>query len=147
MFRILIDGDLILEAVMNRTEFTADVSKLLEIVDPSIQLYLTNVGLHKIYAYAACLKNRQMADTVVDWLVGKIKICIVDQSIMHTARLSPLKDFESAVEVVCLQHYQLDAIITNQPEDFRGVVNRFYIWSFRDLWLRVTLETQLQVSF
>jgi hypothetical protein len=66
---------------------------------------------------------------------------------MHTARLSPLKDFESAVEVVCLQHYQLDAIITNQPEDFRGVVNRFYIWSFRDLWLRVTLETQLQVSF
>jgi hypothetical protein len=48
---------------------------------------------------------------------------------------------------VCLQHYQLDAIITNQPEDFRGVVNRFYIWSFRDLWLRVTLETQLQVSF
>jgi hypothetical protein len=71
VFRILIDGDLILEAVMNRTEFTADVSKLLEIVDPSIQLYLTNVGLHKIYAYAACLKNRQMADTVVDWLIGR----------------------------------------------------------------------------
>ncbi|MEA5568998.1 hypothetical protein [Anabaena sp. UHCC 0399] len=147
MFRILIDADLILEAVMNRSELTADVSKLLEMVDSSIQMYLTNVGLQKIYAYTACLKNRQMANIVVDWLGENIKICIVDQSMMHTARLSPLKNFESAVEVVCLNHYQLNAIITNQPEDFRELVNRFYIWSFRDLWLRVNLETQLQVSF
>ncbi|WP_414575614.1 hypothetical protein [Anabaena sp. CCY 9402-a] len=147
MFRILIDADLILEAVMNRSELTADVSKLLEMVDSSIQMYLTNVGLQKIYAYTACLKNRQMANIVVDWLGENIKICIVDQSMMHTARLSPLKNFESAVEVVCLNHYQLNAIITNQPEDFKDVVNRFYIWSFRDLWLRVNLETQLQVSF
>ncbi|MBD2363839.1 hypothetical protein H6G36_22055 [Anabaena minutissima FACHB-250] len=147
MFRILIDADLILEAVMNRSELTADVTKLLEMVDSSIQMYLTNVGLQKIYAYTACLKNRQMANIVVDWLEENIKICIVDQSMMHTARLSPLKNFESAVEVVCLNHYQLNAIITNQPEDFRDVVNRFHIWSFRDLWLRVNLETQLQVSF
>lgn len=146
MFSILIDGDLLLEALMNRTELTQDVSKLLDMEIPSIQMYLTNVSLQKIYAYASCLQNDQIADTVADWLVGKIKICIVNQSIMHTARLSPLKDFESAVELVCLKHYQLDAIITNQPEDFQGVVNQFYIWSFRDLWLRVNLETQLQVS-
>ncbi|HIK06465.1 MAG TPA: hypothetical protein IGS40_17400 [Trichormus sp. M33_DOE_039] len=145
MFRILIDTDLVLEALMNRTELTADVSQLLERVDPSIQMYLTNVGLQKIYTYAACLQNSH-ADTVVNWLIEKMQICIVDQMIIKTARKSAIKNFESAVEVVCLKHYQLDAIITNQSDDFIDAVNPVRIWCFRDLWLRVNLETQFQVS-
>lgn len=147
MFKILIDADLILEALMNRTEFTADVGTLLEMVDPSLHMYLTNVGLQKIYAYAACLKNSDIADTVVSWLREKIQICLVDQSILQTARLLPVRDFEYAVELVCLNHYHLDAIVTNKYEEFTEVTHPFCIWSFRDLWLRVNLESQLQVSF
>lgn len=145
VFRILIDTDLILEALMNRTELTVDVSQLLDRVEPSIQLYLTNVGLEKIYAYATCLQNIH-ADIVIDWLREKMQICVVDQSIIKAARISSIKNFESAVEVMCLKHYQLDAIITNQVEDFTDRVNSGYIWRFRDLWLRVNLETQFQVS-
>ncbi|WP_066377583.1 MULTISPECIES: hypothetical protein [unclassified Anabaena] len=145
MFKILIDADLILEALMNRTALTTDVRQLLERVHPSIQMYLTDVGLQKIYAYAACLKTPQIADIVINWLLEQVQICLVDQNLLQTARVSPVKDFESAVELVCWQHYQLNAIITNKPEDFLEAADECCVWSFADLWLRVNLENQLQV--
>lgn len=146
MFRILCDADLILEALMNRTEFTTDVRQLLESVHPSIQMHLTDVGLQKIYAYASCLKNPKIADIVAAWLLEKVQICLVNQNILQTARMSPVNNFESAVELVCLENYQLDAIITNKPEDFQETASQSYVWSFADLWLRVNLENQLHVT-
>lgn len=144
MIRILIDADLILEALMNRNNSTADAKELLERVHPSIQIYLTDAGLQKIYAYACCLKNSQIAEIVVDWLQERIQICVVDQAILQTARLFPLKDFESAVELICLNYLHLDAIVTHKPEDFTLFSNMFRIWTVGDLWLRVNLENQLR---
>ncbi|MBH8552668.1 hypothetical protein I8751_09835 [Nostocaceae cyanobacterium CENA357] len=146
MIRILIDADFILEALMNRNEFAEDVRELLDIVHPSIQMYLTDVGWEKIYAYASRLKNSKIADTVVDCLQEKIQICVVDQTILYKARSLPLNNFESAVELVCISHNQLDAIVTHKQADFADVQNNFWVWSIADLWLRANLESQLQAS-
>ncbi|MBD2495111.1 hypothetical protein [Nostoc sp. FACHB-280] len=144
MFRILVDADLILDALINRNKLTEDVRELLDGVHPSIKLYLTDIGWQKIAAYTSRLQNSQIAEIVIDWLREKINICIVDQEILQIARSSPLRDFESAVEFVCVEDQVLDAVVTHKPEDFVEAPNQLWVWSAADLWLRANLERQLQ---
>ncbi|WP_414529249.1 hypothetical protein [Nodularia chucula] len=146
MIRILWDADLILEALMNRQEFTEDVGKILNNVHPLVEMYITDIGWQKIYTYARCLKNTQTAEIILFWLKDKIEVCLVDQHILQTARLLPVRDFESAVEFSCASLYELDAIVTHKPEDFAESTNKLWIWSISELWLRAYLENQLQGS-
>lgn len=140
MLRILVDADLILEALMNRNNCVEDVSNLLDIVHPLIQIYITDVGWQKIYNYINRLQNSQVAELVVTCLQEKIKICPIDNNILQQARSSPVEDFESAVELVCLSHRQLHAIVTHKPENFADAPHQFWIWSTADLWVRANLE-------
>jgi hypothetical protein len=142
---ILVDADLILEALMNRNDFVKDVRGLLDKVHPSIQMYITDIGWQKIYAYTSRLQNTQIAEIVFNWLQDKIKICAIDQNMLQQARSSPLKDFESAVELICAEYQKMDAIVTHKHNDFAGIANKFRIWSISDLWLRANLESQLQL--
>ncbi|MBH8564287.1 hypothetical protein I8748_19195 [Nostoc sp. CENA67] len=146
MIRILVDTDLILEALMNRHEFGEDVRKLLDMVHPSIQMHLTDVGWEKIDAYTSRCNNSNIAEIVVNWLQEKIQICVVDQTILQKARSLRVKDFESAVELICVSDRQLDAIVTHKQEDFVEPPNKFWVWSVADLWLRANLESQLQAT-
>jgi predicted nucleic acid-binding protein len=144
VFRILVDADLILDALINRNKLTEDVRELLDGVHPSIKMYLTDIGWQKIAAYTSRLQNSQIAEIVIDWLREKIHICIVDQQILQIARSLPLRDFESAVELVCVTDQVLDAIVTHKAEDFADAPNQLWVWSVSDLWLRANLERQLQ---
>ncbi|MDZ8056025.1 MAG: PIN domain-containing protein [Aulosira sp. ZfuVER01] len=140
MLKILVDADLILEALMNRNNCVEDVGKLLDIIHPVIQIYITDVGWQKIYNYLRCLQNTQIAELVVNWLQEKIQICPIDNSILQQARSSPLQDFESAVELVCVSQRQLHAIVTHKQENFAEAAHKCWIWSTTDLWLRANLE-------
>ncbi len=145
MIRILVDADLILEALMNRNTVT-DVRDLLDKVNPWIQMYITDVGWEKIYTYLNHLQNTKIAEMVINWLQQKIKICSVNQSILQQARFSPIKDFESAVEIICASYQQLDAIVTHKHDDFAEVSDKFLVWSMAELWIRANLESQLQIE-
>jgi predicted nucleic acid-binding protein len=146
VIRILLDADLILEALMNRHEFTQDIRELLDRVHPLIEMYITDVGWQKIYAYARCLKNSKIAEIVVYWLKAKIEVCQIDQHILQKARSLPLRDFESAVEFSCARYWQLDAIVTHKQEDFAVPTNKLWVWSIADLCLRANLENQLHAT-
>lgn len=144
MIKILIDADLILEALMNRNNLVTDIAQLLDRVHPSIKMHITDVGWQKIYAYTSRLRNSKIAEVVINWLQEKIEVCSIDQIILQQARLSPIKDFESAVELVCVSYRQLDAIVTHKYDDFSAAPHRCWIWSVADLWIRANLENQLQ---
>lgn len=145
MIRILVDADLILEALMNRNN-VKDVKELLDKVNPWIQMYITDVGWQKIYTYLNHLQNTKVAEIVINWLEEKINICSVNQNILQKARSSPIKDFESAVEIICASYQQLDAIVTHKYEDFAEAADKFWIWSMAELWVRANLESQLQTA-
>lgn len=146
MIRILVDADLILEALMNRNGFVGDVSELLDRVNPLIQMHVTDIGWQKISAYASRLRNTKIAEIVIDWLEEKIQICSVEQTIIQQARSSPLKDFESAVELVCVSYQELDAIVTHNKDAFADAPNKSWVWSVAELRVRANLETQLQAT-
>jgi predicted nucleic acid-binding protein len=143
VFRILVDADLILEALMNRNNSVGDVSELLDRVHPWVQMYITDIGWQKIHTYASRLRNTNIAELVINWLQDKIQVCTIDQTILQQARFSPLQDFESAVELVCATDEKLDAIVTHNYDDFAQVRNKFWIWSVAELWMRANLESQI----
>lgn len=146
MIKILVDADLILEVLMNRHKCVEHVRELLDKVHPSVQMYLTDVGWQKIYDYASRLRNTQIAEIVVRCLQDKIQICPIDQSILHQARSSPIRDFESAVELACASDSGLDAIVTHKQDDFAESSNKIFVWSVTEFWVRATLENQLQTT-
>jgi predicted nucleic acid-binding protein len=146
VIRILVDADLILEALMNRNGFVSDLTELLDRVHPFIQMHITDIGWQKIYAYASRLRNTKIAEIVIDWLQDKIQICSIEQSIIQQARSSPIKDFESAVELACVSYQELDAIVTHNQDDFADAPNKFWVWSVAELRLRANLESQLEAT-
>lgn len=145
MIRILVDADLILEALMNRNT-VVDVREILDKVNPWIQMYITDVGWQKIYTYLSHLQNKKIAEMVINWLEEKMKICFVNQIILQQARSSPIKDFESAVEIICANYQKLDAIVTHKHDDFAEAADKLWIWSMAELWIRANLENQLQTT-
>ncbi|MDJ0676192.1 MAG: hypothetical protein QNJ36_12540 [Calothrix sp. MO_167.B42] len=144
MLRILVDADLILEILINRQELMVENWELLQGVYPLVQIYLTDLGWQKIYSYTSRLSDRTIADIVVNWLQQTILICTVEQTTIQQARLSRLEDFESAVEIACVEDYQLDAIVTHKLDDFAADSHECLIWSLTELSLRVNLESQLK---
>lgn len=144
MFEILLDADLLLEALINRSGLSADVSKLIDKVHPLVQMYVTDIGYQKIYTYASHLQNNKTAAIVVSWLQNKIKILPVHRTILQQARSLPIQDFESAVELMCVEHQELDAIVIHNRHNFALAANQYRIWSLAEFWIRVNLESQLQ---
>ncbi len=146
MIKILVDADLILEMLMNREGFIEDISDLLDRVNPLLQMYITDVGWQKISTYVRCLQNNNIADVVANWLKDKVQICKVDRAMLEQARMSPLKDFESAVELTCVNSRKLDAVVTHNYDDFAQTPNKLWVWSVTELWTRIHLEKQLSFS-
>ncbi|MBF2066736.1 MAG: hypothetical protein IGS39_20310 [Calothrix sp. C42_A2020_038] len=145
MIGILVDADLILEVLMNRNQLLEDISGLFDQKQP-LKMYVTDFGWQKICAYASRFQNSQIAQVVIDWLKEKINVCAVDKNVLQQARLSPIQDFESAVEYTCAMYQEFYAIVTHRFQDFKTAPNKFVIWSVSDLQTRTSLEAQFQAA-
>jgi hypothetical protein len=139
---ILIDADLILDVLMNRNQLLEDIGALFDQAQPLIKMYVTDFGWEKICAYASRFQNSQIAQAVIDWLKDKIDVCTVDRNVLQQARLSPIQDFESAVEYSCAIYQEFYAVVTHRYQDFVTAPNKFAIWSVSDLQTRTSLEVQ-----
>lgn len=149
MIRVLVDTDLILEALLNRSGFVGEIQPLLDRVDPlieRIQMYVTDVGLQRIKTFASRLQNLEIAEKVVDWLKERMQTCSIDQNMLKKACSSALIDFESAVELVGARNLDLDAIVTHKPDDFAEAKAFVPVWSIAKLWERLNLEGMLSPS-
>lgn len=146
MIKILVDADLILDALMNRKRLIGDTNVIFDHFHPLIKMYITDIGWQKIYTYISKFQNTKTAQAITDWLQEKIQVCQVHQSILQEARLLPISDFESAVELACASNHKLDAIVTHQHQDFAKIIDKLWIWSVSDLKIRISLESQLKKS-
>ncbi|BAZ05909.1 hypothetical protein [Calothrix sp. NIES-3974] len=144
MIRILIDADLIIEALLNRNGLVGDINQLFDRVNPFLQFFVTDIGWQKIYTCISCLQNSCATPIIMDWLREKIQICKIDKMIVQQARNNPIQDFESAIEFICATGKKFDAIVTHHGENFNPITHQLRIWSVEDLWIRANLETQFQ---
>jgi tetratricopeptide (TPR) repeat protein len=146
MIRVMVDADLILEALLNRSLWEIEVQSVLDRVSPtkqSMEMHVTDIGLQKIKLLASRLQNRQVADTAIEWIRERMQTFAVEKSTLQTACLSPLKDFESAIELASANFLDLDAIVTHKPDDFAIARHSFPIWSVDRLRECLALESLL----
>lgn len=121
MLQVLVDADMVLEALLNRSRFVADSEALVKIVQTQkIQAYICELGLEKIYSVASRLENSLAAEEVVCGIQAMMLLCPVDANLVQQARSLNIQDVESAVEVACAIAFKLGAIVTQKPEDFAG---------------------------
>jgi predicted nucleic acid-binding protein len=145
MLQVLVDADMVLEALLNRSRFVADSEALVEIVQTrKIQGYICELGLEKIYSVASRLENSLAAEEVVCGIQAMMRRCPVDANLLQQARSLNIQDFESAVEVACAIAFKLGAIVTQKPEDFAGA--DLSVLSVNDLLERQRWQELLESS-
>jgi len=118
--KVLVDADLILEALLNRENLAEDAQQLWEMLESrQIQGYITELGVEKIRLYASKFNCVEAEEAISD-IQEIILICVVDKIILEKARSSNLIDFDSAVEETCAINENIGAIVTQNPHDFSG---------------------------
>jgi tetratricopeptide (TPR) repeat protein len=146
MIRVMLDADLILEALLNRRLLELEIQSVLDrasTLQQGIEMHVTDLGLQKIKLVASRLQDRHVADTVIQWIRDRVQTFAVERSMLQRACLSPLKDFESAIELASANFLHLDAIVTHKPDDFTIDRSRFPVWSVDKLRERLSLESLL----
>ncbi|NES19780.1 MAG: PIN domain-containing protein [Symploca sp. SIO3E6] len=122
MLHVVVDADLVLEAVVNRARFQKEFRVLWDMMESrQIQGYITESGLDKIFNYVSQLQTPEIAESVVFEIQEIMLTCSIDGSLIQKARSCSVIDFESAVESVCALANNCGAIVTNNPINFIGV--------------------------
>lgn len=119
--RVLLDTNIILDFFLERKPFFEDVFKLFDaIADQKVEGFVTASSITDIfYICRRQTQNLEEARQILITTLSLLDICPVDFSILETALKSGLADFEDAVQIVCAEVQNLDAIITRNPKDFR----------------------------
>jgi|GEM_PF-1048958 len=134
--KVLVDADVLLELFINRSGFVEDVERLLTEIKKSPQI--------EVYTTDKCLKRIRIEDELGDDAVSFVeeilcgRVITIDSEIRVQARVSCLQDYDSAEELACANARKLDAIITQNPQNFDG--STLPIWSVANFLERVSLE-------
>jgi hypothetical protein len=141
--RIQVDSSLILEIVLNRSQFIKDARNCWHLLElPHVQGYITERGLNQIHFHLSRLDDKENADQFVSEIKEIINVCPVDRSIEDKAISLNIRDFESAIEVACAIEMDVSAIVTQNPLKFEG--SGLSILSVSDLSERHQLEERLK---
>ncbi|HEY9708423.1 MAG TPA: PIN domain-containing protein [Oculatellaceae cyanobacterium] len=120
--RVLVDTNIMLDALLEREPFVRDARALLEAIDSGqIEGYVTATTLTNIfYIVRRQTRSIERASLAVSETLAAMQICSVDRDILEAAFAYNLRDFEDAVQLACAIAENLDAIITRNPQDFTG---------------------------
>jgi len=130
--RVLVSYHLVQEVLLNRREFAEDAERLWELMrSGQIQGYMTQTGLDFIYIDLYHSEGEDDAEKKVSQIKEVVEVCSVDSSIREQARASYFSDFESAKELAYAINMNLDAIVTQNPQNFNGT--DFPVWSVTEL--------------
>lgn len=140
-YRILLDADILLELLHNRSPFVEEAEQLCKRLQESehIDFFITDQALKRIEVYAPSFKEYI---NFAHFLSGGFdqNIISVNAHIIEKARRLYFPDFDSATEYVCAKEHDLDAIITQNPSNYTGA--DIPIWSISNLDTRIVFENQ-----
>jgi uncharacterized protein YjbI with pentapeptide repeats len=119
---VLVDSGLIKDLLLGReTHYCDDIASIFDSQKAGdIHVYVTAGGVRDIWDIAQYYKDENFADAIIKELLSKITVCLIDADVVEDACTYSLPNFDSALQLACLQRYKLDAIVTSCPELFIG---------------------------
>lgn len=109
-----------------------------------IQGLITDIGFKKICIFVKKLGGLEAVEQITSIIESMVKVQTVDRDLIEEARSFDLLDFESAVEIVCADAWNVGAIVTQNIQSFSEA--ELPILSLSQLLQRQTLENQLLES-
>jgi hypothetical protein len=140
--RILLDADTLLEFVLNRSVFVdkvEDLSKIIQFDGIEVCISYHKKVIDSIKSFDGSRKPKEF-NLQMKKLIRKLKIkrLKVTEPIARQARLSPIRDYESAVEICVAIKEGIGAIVTHKPNDFPGEL--LNVFTLSELQQRKSLE-------
>lgn len=130
--KLLIDADYLLEVMVNRPSFQ-EITDLIkqELELDNFDFFVTEAGLEKVLSIVTIFaESKEKAAAVSQLIIELIGVVRVESEDLQLARKSPLKDFESAIELISAEKHEMIAIVTHQPDNFTGLENNIVeIWT------------------
>lgn len=118
--KLLLDINVVLDVALNRTPFVQDSARLLNAID--LGRAEGYVAAHTVTtAFYVTAKNRgvQTATAAISQLLGIVDVVPADRADLTRAISLGWRDFEDAVQAVCAEKINADAIVTRDPKDFQ----------------------------
>lgn len=122
MTRVLLDTNVVLDFLLDRAPFADAAAALWQANDDGrIEAYVSAITPVNVFYIARKLKGLETARQLVESLLLACRVCTPDRDALLSALTLPVGDFEDAVQVVSAQVEALDAMVTRDPDDYKGV--------------------------
>lgn len=119
--RVLLDTNVILDFLLDREPFSGPAEEVWQAIQQGLaEGYVSPITPVNVFYIARKMKGADYARQLVVGLLAVCPACPLDDSSMQSALKLPLADYEDAVQLVGALAYQLDAIVTRDPDDFAG---------------------------
>lgn len=127
MMRVLLDTNIILDFVLNRSPFAADAAAILRAHQKGdIEGYISAITPVNLYYIARKMKGASESRRLVGQILASLKVCSVDQSVLQVAHSLPITDYEDAVQHASATASKMDAIVTRNLKDYRNATLPVY---------------------
>jgi len=119
--RALIDTNIILDVLLNRTPWVAEASAIWSACEQNqITGAIPASAITDIFYIARRATEATTARIAIGLCLATFEVCAVDRHVIEQATLLPGSDFEDNVQIACALAAGLDAIVTRNPADFAG---------------------------
>lgn len=118
--RVLLDTNVILDALLNRQPFVAEARQILQAVEQAqVSAYLTATTITDIFYLARKALGRESTLRAISFCLETFQICAVDRQTLETAANLEGNDFEDNLQIACALASSLDAIVTRDKAGFQ----------------------------
>ncbi len=119
--RTLLDTNIVLDLILRRAGFIQDAEAIFRAQDQGkLEAYVSAITPATVYYITRRAVGSAVARQAVADLLTATSVCAVNQSVLKHAVGLPLADYEDAIQLACALADKLDAIVTRDPDDFKG---------------------------
>lgn len=120
--KILVDTNIILDALLQREPFYADSAKVWSQVNEDlIEGYISAITVNNLYYIVTRLKNSKLAGDFVDQILDDFAVVNLTTDILKQARTIPELDYEDMIQYFSAIHQGCEILVTRNKADFPDV--------------------------
>ncbi len=118
--RALLDTDVVLDLMLARSPFDINAQLIFKYAElKTFGAYISAITpLNIFYIGRKILGGDAMRQRIADLLII-VQVCAIEATTISDALISPLKDYEDAVQHAAAIASNLDAVVTRNTKDFR----------------------------
>lgn len=125
--RVLIDSDVYLDYVLQRTPFEQHANEIFELLaEEKFIAFVCAFTPTTVFYFTRKAKGINGAYSAINDLLLTAHICSVDLAVLQTAERLGFSDYEDAVQCASAMAENLDAIVTRNLKDYKNSPIRVY---------------------